>query len=270
MEQHMYGTITWFQFDVFKKLDGLVTHGIFTRKGGVSQPPFASLNAGPTVPDNRRIRAVLPGHPRLVSAIPGHSTDVIEITADILGEDDVQPLILPRYLDGLITQVHGIGLFWAIADCTVMLAVDPVHQAIAVVHAGWRGTSQAIMIKAIEIMGNRYGTHPTDLYIGLSPSIGACCYEIDERVREAFQKHPIAAKHASFSTIPAVSRNNVPYTSLRLDIVASNYAQLLSIGIPSEQIELSGICTGCHHDLFFSNRIEGGNTGRFAIVMALL
>lgn len=278
MEQHMHDTIIWFEFDIFKKLNDLVTHGVFTRQGGVSQPPFASLNAGPTVADDpvslqenyRRIRDALPGHPRLVSAIPAQSTDVIELTADMLHEHDMHPLIMPRHIDGLITRIRGIGLFWAVADCTVMLAVDPVHRAIAAVHAGWRGTSQAIMVKAIEMMGQLYGTHPTDLSIGLCPSIGPCCYEVDEQVREAFQAHPIASKNASFSTIAAVSRNNVPYTSLRLDIAASNYAQLLSIGIPDKQIELSGICTGCHRDLFFSNRMEGGKTGRFATVIGLL
>jgi YfiH family protein len=278
MEQHVHGAITWFQFDIFKKLNGLVTHGIFTRHGGVSKPPFASLNAGPTVSDDpaslhenyRRIKAALPGHPRLVSAIPGQSTEVIEITSDLPGVHDTQPLILPRRLDGLITRMRGVGLFWAVADCTVMLAVDPVHQAIAAVHAGWRGTSQAIMVKAIDMMGNLYGTRPADLYIGLSPSIGPCCYEVDEKVRAAFQMHPIAAKHASFSTISIVGHDNVPHSSLRLDIAASNYAQLLATGIPSERIELSGVCTGCRRDLFFSNRMEGGNTGRFATVLALL
>lgn len=278
MEQHMHDGIIWLEFDIFKKLNGLVTHGVFTRKGGVSQPPFASLNAGPTVGDDhaslqenyQRIRAALPGHPQLVSAIPGQSTDVIEITSDMLGEHVMQPLIMPRCLDGLITRIRGIGLFWAIADCAVMLAVDPTHQAIAAVHAGWRGTSQAIMVKAIEMMSNLYGTRPTDLYIALSPTIGACCYEVDEKVREAFQAHPIAAKHASFSTISAVDHNNVSYTSLRLDIAASNYAQLLSTGIPGERIEMSGICTSCRRDFFFSNRVEGGKTGRFATVIGLL
>lgn len=277
MEQHMHDGITWFQFDIFKGLDDVVTHGIFTRKGGVSQPPFASLNAGPTVADDptslyenyRRIRASLPGHPRLVSAIPGQGIEMIEITANMLDEEHMQPYIMPKHLDGLITRVRGIGLFWAVADCTVMLAVDPTHRAIAAIHAGWRGTSQAIMVRAIERMGNLYGTLPTDLYIGLSPSIGPCCYEVDERVRDAFQAHPIAAKHAAFSTISAVHRDNVPYTSLRLDIAASNYAQLLAIGVPRERIELSDMCTGCHRDLFFSNRMEGGNTGRFATVLGL-
>lgn len=278
MEQHMHDGIMWFEFEIFKKLNGMVTHGVFSRKGGVSQPPFASLNAGPTVEDDpaalyenyRRIRAVLPGHPRLVSAIPGHSTDVIEITSDRLDEHETEPLIMPKHLDGLITRIRGIGLFWAVADCTVMLAVDPAHQAIAAIHAGWRGTSQAIMVKAIEMMSNLYGTRPTDLYIGLSPTIGACCYEVDEKVRAAFQAHPIAAKYASFSTIAAVDHDNVPYTSLRLDIAASNYAQLLSTGVPREHIELSGMCTGCQRDLFFSNRMEGGKTGRFATIIGLL
>lgn len=278
MEQLITNDITWFQLSIFKHLDNLVTHGIFTRRGGVSQPPFDTLNAGPTVADDpsalaenyRRIQQVLSGHPRLVSAIPGQQSEIIEITREILADDEkgATAFIMPRHVDGLLTQVRGIGLFWAVADCGTMMMVDPVHKAIAMVHGGWRGTSLTIAIKAIHMMENLYGTRSSDLYIGIGPTIGPCCYEVDEKVRQAFQEDALANEHACFTTTTATDSKGEIYSSLRLDIAASNRAQLLAQGVPEEHIELSGICTGCHRDLFFSNRLEG-STGRFAVVLAL-
>lgn len=278
MEQFMSGEIIWFKFNILKNFDNLITHGIFTRKGGVSQQPFATLNAGFTVADDptalaenyRRIQATLSGQPRLVSAIPAHHTDIMEITAESLDDKATSVLILPNHVDGLLTQVSSIGLFWAVADCTTLSIVDPIHHAIGMVHAGWRGTSQAIIIKALHMMNELYRTRPADVYVGLSPTIGPCCYEVDERVRAAFEGYPIAREHGHFTTIDAVSSTGETYPSLRLDLVASNRSQLLAAGVPEEQIEISDFCTGCDRNFFFSHRMENGNTGRFATVLGLL
>ena len=278
MQQHINSEIVWFQFELFAQLGPRISHGIFARKGGVSHPPFASLNAGPTVNDHsadlienyRRIRATLPGHPLLVSAIPAQGTDMIEITDQMLGDHEGPALILPERIDALMTRLRGVGLFWAVADCSPMLVVDPVHEAIAMVHAGWRGTSRAIVVDAIHRMGQLYGSRPADLFVGIGPTIGPCCYEVDEKVQAAFDSHPIAGMHARFSKLMVPDQVDTLGASLRLDLAASNQAQLLSIGIPQKQIELSGFCTGCHRDLFFSNRMEGGRTGRYAAVLALL
>ena len=107
MIQHQNDGITWFQFNIFKNYDGLITHGIFTRNGGVSQGPFATWNAGSTVGDDpvaftenyTRIRAILPGHPQLVSAIPAQHTDIIKVTAESLDEKETPVFILPRHVD---------------------------------------------------------------------------------------------------------------------------------------------------------------------------
>ncbi len=278
MERHQNDGITWFQFNTLKHLDGLITHGIFTRKGGVSQEPFATLNAGPTVGDDpaaltenyRRIRAILPGHPRLVSAIPAQYSDIIEITPDLLDEKETPALILPRHVDGLLTRVSNIGLFWAVADCTTFSVVDPVHRAIGMIHSGWRGASQAIIVKALHMMHELYGTQPADLYVGMSPTIGPCCFEVGEIVRAAFEGNPIAREHGHFTTVNAVNSAGETYASLRLDLAASNRSLLLSTGVPEQHIETSDICTGCDRENFFSSRMEKGKTGRFATVLGLL
>lgn len=277
MQQQISNEIVWFQFERFARQGALITHGIFSRKGGVSQAPFAALNAGPAVKDDpaalsenyARIRGTLPGQPLLVSARPAQGADVIEVTEEMLGEREGPALILPHRVDALITRVRGIGLFWAVADCSPVLVVDPVHEAIAMVHAGWRGTSRAIIVDAIQRMRDLYDSHPADLFVGVGPTIGPCCYEVDEHVQNAFDAHSIAGAHVRFSTLMVPDSTDGSRTSLRLDIARSNQAQLLSIGVPEEQIELSGFCTGCQPDLFFSHRMEGGRTGRYAAVLAL-
>jgi copper oxidase (laccase) domain-containing protein len=91
---------------------------------------------------------------------------------------------------------------------------------------------------------------------------------VDERVRSAFAQDPFAERNARFSTI-MVSDAGGSRESLRLDVLGSNRAQLLDLGVPAERIEISELCTGSRTDLFFSSRMEGGSTGRFAVVLGL-
>ena len=278
MIQHQDGDIVWFQFASLNAQDDLVTHGIFGRHGGVSVAPFDSLNAGPMTPDDpaartenyRRIRATLPGHPLLVGTKPLQGSKVREIVATEVEGYEPPAAILPGGCDAHITQVRGIGLFWAVADCTAILLVDRAHRAIGLTHAGWRGTSGAILRNTLDAMRERYGTQPSDVLAAIAPTIGPCCYEVDEPVRQAFASDPLAARTGQFSVITVPTEDGGERESLRLDLSASNYAQLLELGVPAAQIETSDLCPGSHTDLFFSHRMEGGRTGRFAVTLGLL
>src|SRR5579883_2740813 len=165
MRQHKNGEILWYQFEQFAPFDGRITHGIFARQGGVSHAPYATLNAGLSVGDapalvaenRRRIVATLPGHPPLVTAHPVHGTNVVEILPEDITDPAALSLRIATKADAMITQARGVGLFWAYADCTPLMIFDPVHDAIALVHAGWRGTSGAVAIRALEAMNDRYG-----------------------------------------------------------------------------------------------------------------
>lgn len=277
MQEHHNGAIRWFQFAQFAGLDGLITHGIFARQGGVSAAPYATLNGGLSVGDdpalvaeNRaRVVATLPGHPPLVTAHPVHGTNVIEVRAEDVSDPAALSLRIATKADAMITQVRGIGLFWAYADCTPILLVDPAHQAIALVHAGWRGTSGAVAVAALQAMGERYGTRPNAVWAGIGPSIGPSCYEVDGPVQAAFTAHPIASQHTFFSTVMVPDGAGDLRPSLRVDVAASNRAQLIASGVHPERIEQSEFCTGCRTDLFFSHRMEHSRTGRFAVVIAL-
>jgi YfiH family protein len=277
VQQHTNGDITWFQFAHFAELAPMVTHGIFARQGGVSAAPYATLNCGLSVGDdpthvaeNRaRVVATLPDHLPLVTAHPIHGTNVVEV----LPANIVDPAALSSHVgvkaDAMITQARGIGLFWAYADCTPILIVDPAHEAIALVHAGWRGTSGAVVVNALHALHEHYGTQPDAVYVGIGPSIGPCCYEVDEPVRAAFDAHPIARQHTFFSTVMVQDDHGDERPSLRLDVAAANYAQLRASGVRADHIEQSDLCTGHRRDLFFSHRMEHSHTGRFAVVIGL-
>ncbi len=277
MRQNTNGDIIWFQFDQFAAFDGLITHGVFARQGGVSAPPYATLNCGLSVGDdparvaeNRaRVVATLPDHPTLVTAHPVHGTNVVEVVPEDLADEAAFARRIYTKADALITRARGVGLFWAYADCTPILLVDPAHEAIALVHAGWRGTSSAVAVNALTAMHERYGTQPDEVYVGIAPSIGPCCYEVDAPVRDAFAAHPLAAQHTFFSEIMVPTGDGDQRPSLRLDVAACNRAQLLASGVRADRIEQSELCTGCRRDLFFSHRLENSKTGRFAVVIAL-
>jgi polyphenol oxidase len=281
MIEYHHEDIIWFQFASLRS-QPLVTHGVFGRHGGVSAAPFATLNAGPTTPDDpaartenyRRIRATLSGHPLLVGTAPLQGTTVREVTAEDLRSDRGAPepptVILSGGCDAFITREQGIGLFWAVADCTVILLVDPMHRAIGLTHAGWRGTSGSILRNTLEAMHARYSSQPSDLRAAIAPTIGLCCYEVDEPVREAFARDPLSKRTARFSTTTVCGEDGQERASLRLDLAASNHAQLLELGVPESHIEVSQLCPGSRTDLFYSHRMEGGRTGRFAVVLGLV
>ncbi len=237
-----------------------------------------SLNAGPATPDDpaalgenyRRISATLPGQPLLVGTRPLQGTTLREVVEADLGERTPPAVILPQGCDAFITRARGIGLFWAVADCAVVLLVDPAHEVIGLTHAGWRGTCGAIVRETLEAMHERYGTRAEEVVAAIGPTIGPCCYEVDERVRQEFDRDPLARRTARFSTVTVTSAEGHERPSLRLDLAASNRAQLLELGVPEQQIEASDCCPGSHTDVFYSHRMEGGQTGRFAIVLGLL
>ena len=279
MRRRESGGVEWYQFEALAAQDGALAHGVFTRRGGVSAPPLDTLNAGRAVGDTpdalaenvRRIRAVLPGDPRLVSLRPEHGTQVVEVTEALLAGYEGEPAArLDATGDAMITRLRGVGLYWAVADCAAVLLADPAHGAIGLAHAGWRGTAGAILSRTLAAMAHAYGTHPADVYAGVGPSIGPCCYEVDEHVQAAFAAHPLAHATGVFSTVTVADGAGGERESLRVDLAASNRAQLRALGVSDDHIETSDFCTGHRRDLFYSHRMEGGRTGRFAVVLALV
>jgi YfiH family protein len=145
------------------------------------------------------------------------------------------------------------------ADCAPIFLYDPVHKAIGLGHAGWLGTVVDLPGAMVRAMQQAFGSEPAQLMAGIGPCIGVCCYEVDEpvigRVYEAFaQPEKLLVKQ---------THGSQPH----FDLPQANHMNLSRAGV--QQIELSGLCTACRTDLFFSHRKELGKTGRFGTIFIL-
>lgn len=262
-----------FQFEHFSPYPALI-HGVFSRQGGLSEAPFASLNTGLSVGDdrqrvfaNRTLLAQMLGYPDwpIATCWIVHGNEVIEAGAEWkLDHDELRDPGFRRRGDALMTQEPGLFLLISFADCLPILYFDPVHQVVALTHAGWRGTAGGIAMQTVKALASRYGSRPADLLVGLAPSIGPCCYEVGADVLEEMERLPEVA--ASASILPHSAGRDARWM---LDLKETNRRQLLAAGVLPEQIEIMPICTACRTDLFYSHRQEQGKTGRFAVLVGI-
>lgn len=161
--------------------------------------------------------------------------------------------------DALVTDEPGAALVIRGADCVPVLLADRRTGAVGAAHAGWRGAALGTAVAAVGAMRAAFGTHPGDLVAVLGPSIGPCCYQVGERLLEAFT----AAGHDP----AAVDRWFTRREDVRLDLWTAHVDQLTTAGVPPTQIHVSGLCTACHLAQCFSYRREGDGTGRLAGVI---
>ncbi len=168
-------------------------------------------------------------------------------------------------VDALITACPGVMLTMRFADCVPVLLYDPVHRAVGLAHAGWRGSAAGIAARTVQAMGQAFGTEPRDLLAGIGPSIGRCCYEVDQPVIQSF-----SARFPWWRDVVSGEAGR-----LHLDLWAANRRQLVDAGLADERIDVAGICTACHTGDFYSHRRESGpgsvagETGRFTAVIGL-
>ena len=231
-----------------------------TRRGGVSTGTYASLNCTPNTGDapqcvsrNQEILlAALPQHPRaLVIPWQTHGTRVLPIDDAFLSANEEQRHALLQGIDALVTDRPGICLCISTADCIPILLYDKKHQAIAAVHAGWRGTVNFIVGHALEQMRTFYGTDGADVSAVIGPGISLRAFEVGDEVYEAFRQ-------ADFP-MERIARRESKW---HIDLPEANRLQLLDFGVPSSAIETSGICTYTQYDDFFSARRLGVKSGR--------
>ncbi|MFO7977240.1 MAG: peptidoglycan editing factor PgeF [Bacteroidales bacterium] len=242
-----------------------IRHYVSTRKGGFSRKPFCGLNIGFHVGDdnfsvlqNRRQLSQAAGLNLMCCtfAQQDHTANIaiIDRKSRGRGADDWESAI-PN-TDGMITNVENICLNVQVADCVPILLYDPRQRVIAALHAGWKGTLKRIAPHAIEMMIQQYGCKAENILAGLGPSNGPCCYEVGEDVkRETLM--------AFGSTHQVILPGKTPGKYI-FDQWQANKMQLLEYGLKEEHIELSGLCSQCHHDTFFSSRADHGTTGRIA------
>jgi YfiH family protein len=260
MQRKISGSLVYYQFENLLAFPEL-SHGVFTRLGGHSRPPWHSLNTGHTVGDDPQ--AVGANH-RLICRALGFSTDDIispyqvhGAAVAVVGARDRGRIIYDT--DALVTQAPGVLLMLRFADCTPIWLYDPTQGAIGLAHAGWRGTVAGTARAAAEAMQSAFGSKPADLVVGIGPAIGPCCYEVGEDVA-------LAVRNAFPDLFPQLL---VPRTNGKwhLDLWAANWHILARSGV--RQIEVAGVCTACHSEEWFSHRAEHGQTGRIGALIGL-
>lgn len=260
MQRITHGPLAYYRFHSFPAGDGLV-HGMFTRLGGYSQPPWNSLNTGHTVGDDPAAvdanhsaicEALAIEEGQLVSPHQVHGTDIVAV-----GRSDCGRVIART--DALVTGEPGVALLLRFADCVPVWLYDPGKRAAGLAHAGWRGMVAGVVAQTVRAMRDYFGCQPRDLIAGIGPSIGPCCYEVGIDVARAV-KDAHAGQPGAFLEPRGAGK-------WHLDLWAAVRRQLAGAGVV--QIEVAGLCTACHTDEWFSHRAEGGRTGRMGALIAL-
>jgi len=269
------------QVPVLAKLPWLI-HGFSTKPGGSSnQNGEKVLNLGFTEWDTKE--NVLENRRRFQSVLSAADLKLIslkQIHSDVIHLFDTAPAETCRG-DASVTNRPGLLLAVQTADCVPILLVDPKKRAIAAVHAGWRGTLQRIVTKAIGKMQMEFGTKPADLLAAIGPSIGGCCYEVGTEVAIQFQSQFAEAPDWFDEFRTGDEPNPIqwlnmmppghqpPPKNVLLDLRKANRSQLLGAGLRTPNISFSDLCTACRRDLLFSYRKEGAQSGRLFSVIGI-
>jgi polyphenol oxidase len=219
------------EFDIFKPYADRLVQGITTKS-------FGSLSG-----DDPHYESQLE---KLKNAIGVRPSFAIQVHSDSVLSIQEPPAERPR-ADGFMTNQKGLSIGVKIADCVGVLMFDPVQNAIAAVHSGWRGAVQDIVFKAIRKMTEEFDTDPADLLAAITPSIGPCCLEFTDPKKELPKSmHPFVTKRY-------------------MDLWAYTAHRLAEGGV--QNIELKALCTKCNRDNYFSHRNK--EAGRMAAFIGL-
>jgi polyphenol oxidase len=235
--------VPYFQIPDIAQL-GWVQHALLTRKGGISPPPFDSLNISLSKGD--KAEHVSENIQRIGRVFGFHTDNLVLLNQ--MHQDRIlllkeSPPVLPSFLeyDASITNVPGTFLGIKTADCLPIMIIDSKKKVIAAIHAGRQGTALRITTQVLRMMKAEFGCSSGDFLVALGPSIGFCCYEIDEKV--------FMPEWEPFATPTGPGK-------WRVGLAQINIAHMRSEGIDEAQLFWVNLCTRCHHDLFFSHRKE--------------
>jgi polyphenol oxidase len=250
VKRHTEAGLAYYTFDT---LD--VRHGAFTRLGGVSTAPWASLNLSRSTGDhaeaiqeNRRRVLDAMSAPRALTSWLVHGSSVRVVSVADLGQDDV-------HADAMITRERELALTLRFADCVPVILHDARRSAIGVAHAGWRGVVNGVLSETVRAMVDAFGCNPADIRAGVGPCIGPEQFEVGADVAAQIQRAV---------PVPVVIETGA---NPRVDLWRAAEAQLQAAGVGA--VEVAGLCTATHTDEWFSHRAERGQTGRFGVLISL-
>lgn len=235
-----------------------VRAGFTTRNGGISRPPYNSLNLGFNTDDVRyHVEGNRSTLTRTFNLQPHQLLTVKQVHGvDILVLDQPNPDLshfLTVECDAVITNQPGIMLGVLVADCFPVLLYAPEKQVAGVVHVGWRGAAAGILQKTVRALHANFGCPPESLLGAVGPGIGAHKYEVDRQVREAFRNGAGAWEQVA---------EEISLGKWLLDLRKSCLLQLAEVGLKADNLCAADECTCCHREMLFSYRRDAGHTGR--------
>ena len=245
--------ITHLKVPQWGQYEGLL-HGFMGRRGGKSAGPYAGLNTSYRVGDDPKVVSQNVCDVKLAAGIhDGRVVTMRQVPGDYLVEVKDKKLKEAGEADGMITGERDIFLAVLTADCVPLLFIAPKQKLVAAVHAGWRGTLAGIADKTVRLFKSQYDVEASDLEVALGPSIGACCYEVQNDVTV-----PLMKKWGKLTTPSTFVKEGKSFVNLR----RLNREILRASGVPGNQLYPIGPCTSCSVDEFFSYRRERNETGR--------
>ena len=238
-------------------------NGFSTRGGGVSPFPENSLNLAGFKDDEReniyenrrRFLWTLGGEYSLALAFQEHGDNVVRVDGPPETTDsDTKADAIMSDADGLLAGVKT-------ADCVPVLIADPKTRSFAAVHAGWRGTVQSIVVKAVNGLRRAYGADPRNMIAAIGPAASCKMYEIGQDVIDQFA-----------ANFPDSSRYFKPTRDghALVDLHAANRDQLIQAQLRPEHIHIAPFCTMERSDLFFSYRREKQDFGRTGRLLSVI
>lgn len=247
---------------------GGVSHGFSTREGGITvDPPKASLNLSWTrcgspeeVIANFKIFAEGAGidYDDMAVVNHEHGANVLRVAHEHRGRGFYKDPLPP--CDGIITDDPTVTLVTSHADCGAYFFYDPVHRAIGMAHAGWKGTLLRIGAEMARRMAEEFDTDPSDIIAATGPCICRDCFEVDADLGEKFQSE------FGYPGISRPGRQGKAYVDLELAAAV----QFVEAGIRPENITLMNACTYEDRRHFFSHRRDKGITGSMAAYIKLI
>ena len=239
-----------------------IRHGIFTRRGGVSDSPWRSLNLGATTGD--KLEAVKENHARVfraanvdgkraVSSWLVHNADTLVVTENTRFNGKLAKA------DAIISNQPDAPLVMRYADCVPLLFYDRTKRVIGLGHAGWRGTVKGMASNVVRMMRKAFGCIAADIEVVIGPAISRRNYRVGEAVASQAEKY--------FGDSDGVIWCDPGDGSPHFDLWRANRLDLERSGVT--KIKILEICTFDHTDEFYSHRAENGETGRFGVVISL-
>ncbi|MGE5429062.1 MAG: peptidoglycan editing factor PgeF [Methylococcaceae bacterium] len=249
MRKMIQGKLSIFKFESFKQYKE-IAHFITTKEGWASgnNPRFTGDEEDIYKSFRKELAISCEWDARkFVFPRQTHSDHVAIVTSE-----NILPAIANT--DALITAEPGLFICIQTADCVPILLFDPKKKVVAAVHAGWRGTVAKIAALTVRKMTEAFGCDPADIQAGIGPSIHMHAYEVGPEVIQAVKEN--------FNNTGALLKPSLHAGKAYFDLWEANKTVLLEAGINEENIEVMGLCSFEHPDLFYSARRDGIQTGR--------